>query len=169
MSGTKFQARVLDRNNLNQAYLRVKRRMQVSMYVRRWPITISESISAEITWFIGKWDLSSHASKTSWNSQTQWWSAKAWYSHSRRLSDLASCSSGSNTHFWASVSDSSFGFRPHRSAHDAIQQVIDLYNQGYHCVVDLDLKAYFDTDNHDLMMKLCSGPMVIEADSSVLD
>lgn len=34
--------------------------------------------------------------------------------------------------------------------------MIDLYNQGYHCVVDLDLKAYFDTVNHDLMMKLAS-------------
>jgi retron-type reverse transcriptase len=42
-------------------------------------------------------------------------------------------------------SDSSFSFRPHRSAHDAIRQVI--------C---LDLKAYFDTVNHDLRMKFIS-------------
>lgn len=30
---------------------------------------------------------------------------------------------------------------------------IDLYDQGYHYVVDLDLKAYFDTVNHDMLMK----------------
>ncbi|WP_263851254.1 reverse transcriptase domain-containing protein, partial [Limosilactobacillus reuteri] len=41
-------------------------------------------------------------------------------------------------------SDNSFGFRPHRGAHDAIEKVVDLYNQGYRRVVDLDLKAYFD-------------------------
>ncbi|MQB77871.1 group II intron reverse transcriptase/maturase, partial [Lactobacillus reuteri] len=28
-------------------------------------------------------------------------------------------------------SDNSFGFRPHRGAHDAIAKVVDLYNQGY--------------------------------------
>ncbi|MRG69220.1 group II intron reverse transcriptase/maturase, partial [Lactobacillus reuteri] len=50
-------------------------------------------------------------------------------------------------------SDNSFGFRPHRGAHDAISKVVDLYNQGYRRVVDLDLKAYFDNVNHDLMIK----------------
>lgn len=50
-------------------------------------------------------------------------------------------------------SDHSYGFRPHRSAHDAIHRVVSLYNRGYHHVVDLDLKAYFDTVNHDLLMK----------------
>lgn len=49
-------------------------------------------------------------------------------------------------------SDNSFGFRPNRSAHDAVKRVASLYNQGYHYVVDLDLKAYFDTVNHDLLM-----------------
>jgi len=49
-------------------------------------------------------------------------------------------------------SDNSYGFRPGRSAHDAIGKVTSLYNQGYHYVVDLDLKAYFDTVNHDLLM-----------------
>ena len=50
-------------------------------------------------------------------------------------------------------SDNSFGFRPHRGAHDTIEKVVDLYNQGYRRVVDLDLKAYFDNVNHDLMIK----------------
>jgi len=50
-------------------------------------------------------------------------------------------------------SDNSFGFRPNRSAHDAIKRVTEFYNQGYHYVIDLDLKSYFDTVNHDLLMK----------------
>ena len=50
-------------------------------------------------------------------------------------------------------SDNSFGFRPNRSAHDAMKRVKELYNQGYHVVIDLDLKSYFDTVNHDLLMK----------------
>ena len=50
-------------------------------------------------------------------------------------------------------SDNSFGFRPNRSAQQAISRVVSLYNQGYHYVVDLDLKAYFDTVNHDLLIK----------------
>ncbi len=50
-------------------------------------------------------------------------------------------------------SDNSFGFRPNRSAQDAAKRVVSLYNRGYHYVVDLDLKAYFDTVNHDLLMK----------------
>ena len=50
-------------------------------------------------------------------------------------------------------SDNSFGFRPQRSAQDAVARVVDLYNQGYRRVVDLDLKAYFGNVNHDLMMK----------------
>lgn len=50
-------------------------------------------------------------------------------------------------------SDNSFGFRPNRSAHDAIKRVIEFYDQGYHIAIDLDLKSYFDTVNHDLLMK----------------
>lgn len=50
-------------------------------------------------------------------------------------------------------SDNSFGFRPNRSCADAIARTVALYNSGYHYVVDLDLKAYFDTVNHDMLMK----------------
>jgi len=55
--------------------------------------------------------------------------------------------------FEKAFSDNSFGFRPNRSAHDAIKRVTEFYDQGYHCVIDLDLKAYFDTVNHDLLMR----------------
>jgi len=55
--------------------------------------------------------------------------------------------------FERTFSDNSFGFRPNRSAHDAIKRVTEFYDQGFHTVIDLDLKAYFDTVNHDLLMK----------------
>ena len=43
--------------------------------------------------------------------------------------------------------------RPHRGSQDAIAKVVKLYNQGYRRVVDLDLRTYFDNVNHDLMIK----------------
>lgn len=51
-------------------------------------------------------------------------------------------------------SDSSFGFRPKRSAQQAIKQAKEYYEQGYTQVVDIDLAKYFDTVNHDLLMEL---------------
>ena len=42
-------------------------------------------------------------------------------------------------------SEYSFGFRPNRSAHDAILLAKSYYEQGYVRVVDLDLSKYFDT------------------------
>ncbi|MBM7571994.1 group II intron reverse transcriptase/maturase [Aquibacillus albus] len=49
-------------------------------------------------------------------------------------------------------SDSSFGFRPNRSAHDAMKQAKKYYGDGYRTVVDIDMKQYFDTVNHDKLM-----------------
>ena len=50
--------------------------------------------------------------------------------------------------------DSSYGFRPGRSAHDAVEKMRNLYNQGYCYVVDIDLSKYFDTINHDLLLEM---------------
>jgi len=53
-------------------------------------------------------------------------------------------------------SDSSYGFRPHRSAHDAVRKVREYIKQGYRVAVDIDLSKFFDTVNHDLLMqRLC--------------
>ena len=49
-------------------------------------------------------------------------------------------------------SGSSFGFRPGRSAHDALRQARDYVADGYGIVVDLDLEKYFDRVNHDILM-----------------
>jgi len=53
-------------------------------------------------------------------------------------------------------SESSFGFRPRRSAKDAVRQVREYIRQGYRIAVDIDLAKFFDTVNHDLLMHLVS-------------
>jgi RNA-directed DNA polymerase len=49
-------------------------------------------------------------------------------------------------------SESSYGSRPHRSAHGAIQQVKTIVKAGHRIAVDLDLEKFFDTVNHDVLM-----------------
>ena len=51
-------------------------------------------------------------------------------------------------------SNSSYGFRPNRSAHNAIEMVLELLNEGYEWVVDLDIEKYFDTVNHDKLISI---------------
>jgi len=51
-------------------------------------------------------------------------------------------------------SASSFGFRPNRSAHQAVRQLREYLRQGYRIAVDIDLAKFFDTVNHDLLMTL---------------
>ena len=49
-------------------------------------------------------------------------------------------------------SENSYGFRPKRSAHQAMKQALEYYNEGYTQVVDLDLAKYFDTVNHEILI-----------------
>ncbi|GMS49765.1 group II intron reverse transcriptase/maturase [Enterococcus gallinarum] len=56
--------------------------------------------------------------------------------------------------FETEFSDNSFGFRPKRSAQMAIIQAKSYYEQRFRYVVDIDMKAYFDTVNHDKLMYL---------------
>ena len=49
-------------------------------------------------------------------------------------------------------SESSYGFRPKRSAHQAVRQVRHTIDNGYKWVVDVDLSKFFDRVNHDLLM-----------------
>jgi len=46
----------------------------------------------------------------------------------------------------------SYGFRPGRSAHDAIKQAQEYTQEGYEWVVDIDLEKFFDRVNHDMLM-----------------
>jgi RNA-directed DNA polymerase len=49
-------------------------------------------------------------------------------------------------------SPASYGFRPGRSAHQAIQQAQEYVQAGYGWVVDIDLEKFFDRVNHDILM-----------------
>ena len=51
-------------------------------------------------------------------------------------------------------SDSSYGYRPNRSAQQAVRQVKRYAEQGYRYTVSVDLSKYFDTLNHELLMDL---------------
>lgn len=53
-------------------------------------------------------------------------------------------------------SNSSFGFRPGRSAHDALKRVKEIADEGYEWVVDLDLKTFFDTVNQSKLIQILS-------------
>jgi len=50
--------------------------------------------------------------------------------------------------------EGSYGYRPGRSAKDAILKIKEYAQQGYTYVVVLDLSKYFDTLNHDLLLKI---------------
>jgi group II intron reverse transcriptase/maturase len=56
--------------------------------------------------------------------------------------------------FEETFSEYSYGFRPGRSAHDALMQVKKYYDDDYKHVVDLDLAKYFDTVNHDKLIHM---------------
>ena len=49
-------------------------------------------------------------------------------------------------------SDASFGFRPQRSAHQALDRAKEHVASGYRWVVDMDLEKFFDRVNHDILM-----------------
>ena len=46
----------------------------------------------------------------------------------------------------------SYGFRPNRSAHDAVAQAQRYVAEGYRWIVDIDLEKFFDRVNHDILM-----------------
>jgi RNA-directed DNA polymerase len=54
--------------------------------------------------------------------------------------------------FEAGFSDSSYGFRPGRSAHQAIKAAKQYVAEGRRIVVDMDLEKFFDRVNHDVLM-----------------
>jgi RNA-directed DNA polymerase len=67
--------------------------------------------------------------------------------------------------FEADFLDCSYGFRPGRSAHDALEEIKLNLQQGRKEVYDADLQSYFDTIDHEKLMKCVEKRIV---DSSVL-
>lgn len=56
--------------------------------------------------------------------------------------------------FEADFADASYGFRPGKSAHDAVREIYKYLNWGCVEVYDVDLEKYFDTVDHGKLMKL---------------
>jgi group II intron reverse transcriptase/maturase len=54
--------------------------------------------------------------------------------------------------FEPQFSESSYGFRPGRSTHQAVQKARDYVAEGRRWLVDLDLEKFFDRVNHDILM-----------------
>lgn len=52
--------------------------------------------------------------------------------------------------------ETSYGFRPNRSAHDALKKCKEYANQGYTYVVDMDLEKFFDMVNQSKMIEILS-------------
>ncbi len=61
--------------------------------------------------------------------------------------------------FEPTFSEYSFGFRPKRSAEDAVRLAQTYMSEGYRHVVDLDISKFFDTVNHDILMGLIDKHM----------
>ena len=54
------------------------------------------------------------------------------------------------------MSENSYGFRPGRSAHQAVEAARGYVREGKDCVVDIDLKSFFDEVNHEILMnRIC--------------
>jgi group II intron reverse transcriptase/maturase len=52
--------------------------------------------------------------------------------------------------------ETSSGFRPGRSAHDALKKSLEYIDDGYKYVVDMDLEKFFDTVNQSKLIQLLS-------------
>ena len=59
--------------------------------------------------------------------------------------------------FEKDFSDSSYGYRPSRNAHDAIKKATEHINNGRTYIVEMDLEKFFDTVNHDKLRQLLSS------------
>ena len=58
------------------------------------------------------------------------------------------------TRFEFEFSESSFGFRPNKSLHQAVQKAQGYINDGYQDIVDIDLKTFFDEVGHCYLLQL---------------
>jgi hypothetical protein len=67
--------------------------------------------------------------------------------------------------FEADFHDHSYGYRPGKSAQQALDAIREAIRQGYHEVIDADLSGYFDTINHAALLKLVARRV---SDGSVL-
>ena len=67
--------------------------------------------------------------------------------------------------FEAKFHDHSFGFRPGRSCHQAVEKVLELGKQGYRYVLDADIAGFFDNLSHKAIMRELAD---VVADGNIL-
>jgi len=65
--------------------------------------------------------------------------------------------------FEADFDPNAYGYRPRRSAQDAVGKVMDLLREGYTDVVDADLSKYFDTIPHSALLR-CVARRIVDRD-----
>lgn len=70
-----------------------------------------------------------------------------------------------NPIFEVKFHDHSYGFRPGRSCHDAMEKVLELGRQGYRYVLDADISGFFDNLSHSAIMRELSNEV---ADGNIL-
>lgn len=56
--------------------------------------------------------------------------------------------------FEQTFSEYSYGFRPNRRCQNAIDRTLELINQGYEWIIDLDLEKFFDNVPHDKLIRI---------------
>jgi RNA-directed DNA polymerase len=71
-----------------------------------------------------------------------------------------------NSTFECRFHDNSYGFRPGRNCHQAVERVMHFAKQGYRYVVDVDIKGFFDNIPHDLIMESVAARI---ADGNILN
>lgn len=71
-----------------------------------------------------------------------------------------------NPIFESRFHDNSFGFRPGRSCHQAVERMLQLSQQGYRYVVDIDIKGFFDNIPHDIILDSLAAKI---ADGNILN
>ena len=57
-------------------------------------------------------------------------------------------------HYDMDFEDNSYGFRPNRSAHQAVRRSLEYINRGNSYIVDIDLKTFFDEVEHCLLLQI---------------
>jgi len=62
--------------------------------------------------------------------------------------------------------ENSFGFRPGRNCHQAVECVLKYIHKGYKVIVDIDIKGFFDNIPHDLILTMLRAEI---ADGNILD
>lgn len=69
--------------------------------------------------------------------------------------------------FEPTFSEYSYGFRPNRRCQNAIDRALELINQGYEWIIDIDLEKFFDNVPHDKLIRLVDN-MVKDSDITAL-